>query len=100
MLLIATSFLSRYAKNNNSGTVAADFLELLLMFGIQRPEMGHFLQNDMMENVLKKLGQSIEFSYSNIQVTLIVVYKELIIIYLMYFFQGKILYLFAHIKID
>jgi len=58
--------LTSYAENNAPGTVAADFLELL-MFGVPSPQLEHFLRKDMTEKGLKKLGQSIELSYSNIQ---------------------------------
>jgi len=46
--------------------VAADFLELL-MFGTPSTQLEHFLLQDMTEKGLKKLGHSIELSYSNIQ---------------------------------
>ena len=46
--------------------MAADFLELL-MLGIPSPELEHFLIQDLGEKGLKKLGHSIEVSYSNMQ---------------------------------
>jgi len=58
--------LASYAENNPPGTVAADFLELL-MFGVTSPQLEHFLHQEMTEKGLKKLGHSIELSYSNIQ---------------------------------
>ncbi|XP_041370961.1 anaphase-promoting complex subunit 4-like [Gigantopelta aegis] len=47
-------------------TVSNDFLELLL-FGTLSPELQHFLEHELTEKRLKKLGHSIETSYSNIQ---------------------------------
>ena len=66
ILLNMDKQLSTYAENNPPGTVAADFLELLL-FGVPTPQLKHFLHKEMSEKSLKKLGQSIELSYSNIQ---------------------------------
>jgi anaphase-promoting complex subunit 4 len=66
ILLEMDTKLTSYAENNAPGTVAADFLELL-MFGVPSPQLEHFLHKDMTEKGLKKLGQSIELSYSNIQ---------------------------------
>lgn len=53
-------------QKTGSGTVSNDFLELLL-FGTPSPELQTFLQNDLTDKGLKKLGHSIETSYSNIQ---------------------------------
>ncbi|CAH1783044.1 unnamed protein product [Owenia fusiformis] len=49
-----------------SGTVSNDFLELL-MFGTPSSELQSFLLHELTEKGLKKLGHSIETSYSNIQ---------------------------------
>ena len=66
ILLEMDSKLSTYAENNPPGAVAADFLELL-MFGVPNPQLKMFLAKEMSEKSLKKLGSSIEMSYSNIQ---------------------------------
>eukprot|EP00092_Neocalanus_flemingeri_P035465 GFUD01038592.1.p1 GENE.GFUD01038592.1~~GFUD01038592.1.p1 ORF type:complete len:535 (+),score=216.07 GFUD01038592.1:3-1607(+) len=66
ILLEMDTKLATYAENNPPGTVAADFLELL-MFGVTSPQLEHFLHKEMTEKGLKKLGHSIELSYSNIQ---------------------------------
>ena len=66
ILLEMDSKLSSYAEKNPPGTVAADFLELLL-FGVPTPQLKLFLEKDMTEKSLKKLGNSMEMSYSNIQ---------------------------------
>ena len=66
ILLEMDTKLTSYAEKNAPGTVAADFLELLL-FGVPSPQLETFLHKDMTEKGLKKLGQSIELSYSNIQ---------------------------------
>merc|ERR1719187_1931324 len=66
ILLEMDTKLASYAENNPPGTVAADFLELL-MFGTPSTQLEHFLLQDMTEKGLKKLGHSIELSYSNIQ---------------------------------
>merc|ERR1719318_1185728 len=66
ILLEMDTKLASYAENNPPGTVAADFLELL-MFGVTSPQLEHFLHQEMTEKGLKKLGHSIELSYSNIQ---------------------------------
>ena len=46
--------------------MSADFLELL-MLGTPSPELENFLLQDLGEKGLKKLGHSIEVSYSNMQ---------------------------------
>lgn len=46
--------------------MAADFLELL-MLGTPSPELDRFLMQELGEKGLKKLGHSIEVSYSNMQ---------------------------------
>jgi len=66
ILLEMDSKLASYAKPNPPGTVAADLMELLL-FGTFTNELKTFLVNDMTDKGLKRMGQSIELSYSNIQ---------------------------------
>lgn len=66
ILIEMDSKLTAYASRVPSGQVSADFLELL-MFGTPSPEMGVFLLQDLTERGLKKLGNSIEVSYLNIQ---------------------------------
>ncbi|GLV41290.1 Anaphase Promoting Complex subunit 4 [Carabus blaptoides fortunei] len=66
ILLEMDSKLSKYASNVPEFTVSADFLDLL-MFGIMSDEMEEFLMQDLTDKGLKKLGHSIELSYSNIQ---------------------------------
>ncbi|KAG0696235.1 Anaphase-promoting complex subunit 4 [Chionoecetes opilio] len=59
--------LADYARTVPDGGVAADFLELLV-FGRTSSEFEVFLlSNELTEKGLKKLGNSIELSYSNIQ---------------------------------
>lgn len=53
-------------KATGSGTVSNDFLELLL-FGIPSLELKSFLLHELTDKGLKKLGISIETSYTNIQ---------------------------------
>ena len=53
-------------KKSGQGTVSNDFLELLL-FGLPSPELQNFLLHELTDKGLKKLGFSIETSYSNIQ---------------------------------
>ncbi|XP_043462113.1 anaphase-promoting complex subunit 4 [Leptopilina heterotoma] len=66
ILLEMDEKLTRYAENNPPGSVAADFLELL-MIGIPSENLESFLLRDLTEKGLKKLGHSIEMCYSNIQ---------------------------------
>ena len=66
ILIEMDSKLTAYASKVPPGRVSADFLELL-MFGTPSPEMGVFLLQDLTERGLKKLGNSIELSYLNIQ---------------------------------
>lgn len=69
ILLEIDSKLSKYAtekRQTGSGSVSDDFLELL-MFGTTTDELQKFLMHDLTEKGLKKVGQSIELSYSNIQ---------------------------------
>lgn len=58
--------LTKYAKEQPRGAVSADFLELL-MFGYPSEALDHFLTHDLTEKELKKLGNSIELSYTTIQ---------------------------------
>lgn len=69
MLLEMDSKLMKLAeekKKLNSGTVSSDFLRLL-MFGTPSDELQTFLLHELTDRGLKKLGHSIETSYSNIQ---------------------------------
>ena len=66
ILLEMDSKLASYAARVPEGSVSADFLDLL-MFGIPSDELEMFLLQDLTEKGLKKLGHSIELSYSNIQ---------------------------------
>lgn len=66
ILLEMDSKLASYAATVPGGSVSADFLDLL-MFGIPSDELEMFLLQDLTEKGLKKLGHSIELSYSNIQ---------------------------------
>ncbi|XP_033217180.1 anaphase-promoting complex subunit 4 isoform X2 [Belonocnema kinseyi] len=66
ILLEMDEKLTRYAEDNPPGSVAADFLELL-MIGIPSENLESFLLRDLTEKGLKKLGHSIEMCYSNIQ---------------------------------
>ncbi|XP_049835951.1 anaphase-promoting complex subunit 4-like isoform X2 [Schistocerca gregaria] len=66
ILLEMDSKLASYADTVPEGSVSADFLDLL-MFGTTSLELEKFLLHDLTEKGLKKLGHSIELSYSNIQ---------------------------------
>lgn len=66
ILLEMDTKLSSYDEKNPPGTVAADFLELL-MFGMPSTELQNFLMHDLTDKGLKKLGHSVELSYSNMQ---------------------------------
>lgn len=66
ILLEMDSKLASYAATVPDGSVAADFLDLL-MLGVPSAELELFLQRDLTEKGLKKLSHSIELSYSNIQ---------------------------------
>ncbi|KAK7790646.1 hypothetical protein R5R35_006539 [Gryllus longicercus] len=66
ILVEMDSKLATYASTVPDGSVSADFLDLL-MFGTASDEMEMFLLQDLTEKGLKKLGHSIELSYSNIQ---------------------------------
>jgi len=67
ILLEMDNKLHTYAKQmpDHHG-MAADFLELL-MLGTPSPELENFLLQELGEKGLKKLGHSIEVSYSNMQ---------------------------------
>ena len=60
------SKLPKDSVNGGSYGMAADFLELLT-FGIASPELEAFLLQELTEKGLKKLGHSIDVSYSNVQ---------------------------------
>lgn len=69
ILLEMDSKLTAFAEEKfklGSGTVSNDFLELLL-FGTPSSELQMFLLHKLTEKDLRKLGLSIETSYSNIQ---------------------------------
>ncbi|KAK6185063.1 hypothetical protein SNE40_007384 [Patella caerulea] len=70
ILMEMDSKLLKYAEEKKNttgiGSVSNDFLELLL-FGTPNWGLRTFLQHELTEKGLKKLGQSIENSYSNIQ---------------------------------
>ncbi|XP_058465816.1 anaphase-promoting complex subunit 4 isoform X2 [Malaya genurostris] len=66
VLLEMDNKLTKYANSQPQGSIAADFLELL-MFGCTSPALEQFLLKDLTEKGLKKLGNSIELSYSTIQ---------------------------------
>lgn len=65
-LLEMDNKLTKYANSRGNGSIAADFLELL-MFGYPTESLEEFLTRDLTEKGLKKLGTSIEISYSTIQ---------------------------------
>ncbi|XP_044738265.1 anaphase-promoting complex subunit 4 [Chrysoperla carnea] len=66
ILMEMDSKLASFASSVPEGAVAADFLDLLL-FGFPSYELDLFLSQDLTEKGLRKLGHSIECSYSNIQ---------------------------------
>ncbi|XP_057326177.1 anaphase-promoting complex subunit 4 [Microplitis mediator] len=66
ILLEMDEKLTRYEDNEPPGTLAADFLELL-MIGISSSKLASFLLHDLSDKGLKKLAHSIEICYSNIQ---------------------------------
>ncbi len=67
ILLEMDNKLHSYAKKMpDQNGMAADFLELL-MLGTPSPELDNFLMQELGEKGLKKLGHSIEVSYSNMQ---------------------------------
>lgn len=57
--------LSRYSASRPDGAISAEFLELLI-FGYASDQLEQFLTRDLTEKGLKKLGNSIEISYSTI----------------------------------
>lgn len=65
-LLEMDNKLTKYANSRPEGMVSAEFLELL-MFGYSSEHLEQFLTRDLTEKGLKKLGNSIEISYSTIQ---------------------------------
>lgn len=69
ILLEMDSKLYNFAEQkqaSGAGTVSNDFLELLI-FGTPSSELQTFLLHELTDKGLKKLGHSIETSYSNIQ---------------------------------
>lgn len=66
ILLEMDAKLSKYASKVAEGTLATDFLDLL-MFGITTEHMQEFLLHDLTKKGLEKFGQTIEMSYANIQ---------------------------------
>ncbi|GFU37862.1 anaphase-promoting complex subunit 4 [Nephila pilipes] len=69
ILLEIDTKLHNYAFQKHAlseGTIIDDFLELL-MFGNLSDSLEKFLMHDLTESGLKKFGNSIELSYSNIQ---------------------------------
>ena len=66
VLLEMDNKLTKYAKTQPKSSVSADFLELL-MFGYPSEALDQFLTRELTEKELKKLGNSIELSYSTIQ---------------------------------
>lgn len=66
-LLEMDNKLTKYANSRMPhGMISAEFLELL-MFGYSSTQLEQFLRKDLTEKGLKKLGNSIEISYSTIQ---------------------------------
>lgn len=65
-LLEMDNKLTKYANSRPNGMVSAEFLELL-MFGYSSTQLEQFLRCDLTEKGLKRLGNSIEISYSTIQ---------------------------------
>ena len=64
--------------------MAADFLDLLL-FGMTSPELETFLSTDLSDKGLKKMDQSINMYYTNVQ--------NLIVRYLLVVIQSLCFYL-------
>lgn len=58
--------LTNYVNSRPDGVVSADFLELL-MFGYAPDPLVKFLTRDLTDKGMKKLGNSIEITYSTIQ---------------------------------
>uniref|UniRef100_A0A1B0GH85 Anaphase-promoting complex subunit 4 n=2 Tax=Lutzomyia longipalpis TaxID=7200 RepID=A0A1B0GH85_LUTLO len=70
VLLEMDNKLTGYANLCPRGSVSADFLELLVL-GTPTPTLESFLRRELTEKGLKKLGNSIEMSYSTIQKLLV-----------------------------
>lgn len=64
-LLEMENKLTKYAHSRPEGVISAEFLELLI-FGYASDQLELFLTRDLTEKGLKKLGNSIEISYSTI----------------------------------
>lgn len=58
--------LTNYVNSRPDGVVSADFLELLI-FGYAPDPLVKFLTRDLTDKGMKKLGNSIEITYSTIQ---------------------------------
>lgn len=58
--------MTNYVNSRPDGTVSADFLELLI-FGHAPEPLAKFLTRDLTDKGMKKLGNSIEITYSTIQ---------------------------------
>lgn len=76
ILLEMDEKLAKYAADKPAGSVAADFLELL-MIGVPSPDLVNFLLQDLTEKGLKKLGHSIDMCYTNIQVMFFIIMFKL-----------------------
>uniref|UniRef100_A0A1B0DGR4 Uncharacterized protein n=1 Tax=Phlebotomus papatasi TaxID=29031 RepID=A0A1B0DGR4_PHLPP len=70
VLLEMDNKLTGYAKLCPKGSVSADFLELLVL-GTLTQTLETFLRRELTEKGLKKLGNSIEMSYTTIQKLLV-----------------------------
>lgn len=57
--------LMKYANSRPQGVISSEFLQLLI-FGYASEQLEQFLTRDLTEKGLKKLGNSIEISYSTI----------------------------------
>ncbi|XP_039295073.1 anaphase-promoting complex subunit 4 [Nilaparvata lugens] len=66
LLLEMESKLASYAESTSGGDVSADLLELLVLGSVSE-SLQRFLHRDLSDKAVKKLGHSIELSYSNIQ---------------------------------
>ncbi|XP_053949584.1 anaphase-promoting complex subunit 4 [Anastrepha ludens] len=65
VLLEMDNKLTKYANQQPEGSIAADFLELLV-FGYATHEIEDFLRDDLNEKGLKKLANSVDLSYSTV----------------------------------
>ncbi|XP_059616803.1 anaphase-promoting complex subunit 4 [Phlebotomus argentipes] len=70
VLLEMDNKLTGYSNLCPKGSVSADFLELLVL-GTPTPTLETFLRRELPEKGLKRLGNSIEMSYSTIQKLLV-----------------------------